>query len=132
MCNGLKKELKLSLSQSDLRHRGIERSKVYLTKVAKVPFPSSSSEWEKIKILQDIRNHLSHGSSPIPEGEKGKKLKQGLDNFTGLGLDQSNIIRIEADFLLEVTKLFLSFHEKSTVEIENYLEGGLNVVDNAT
>jgi len=33
VCDGLKKHLKLALSQSDLRHRGIERSKVYLTKV---------------------------------------------------------------------------------------------------
>jgi hypothetical protein len=65
LCWSLEQHRKLNLKLHDLAGRGIDRSRAYLSKVAGWKLPTSN--WEKLKDVQRIRNLFSHASGYIPK-----------------------------------------------------------------
>jgi hypothetical protein len=53
------------LSPSDLKGDGIERCRVYLTKVAAIAFPSESHQWQLLARCRVLRNVLAHSQGII-------------------------------------------------------------------
>jgi hypothetical protein len=59
-CRGLKLELDLGVTASDLNDKGIYRSRAYMKKVAGVAFPDQTPTWDVISSLASIRNVVVH------------------------------------------------------------------------
>lgn len=59
--------LGLTSAVRDLRGDGIERSRVYLKKIAKLGFPDQSREWVEIRRFRVIRNVLAHRRGMLDE-----------------------------------------------------------------
>lgn len=83
-----REDVKLSLS--DLRGTGIEKGKVYLSKVLGLQFSfGTSSEWEKIKKYKLLRNCIVHrqGSlTGLSNLEVNRSLEQFVKDEEGLSL----------------------------------------------
>lgn len=60
LCRSLQAAMGLDLSSSDLKERGISRSRVYMKKVARVEFPDASPTWNAVSSLATIRNVVVH------------------------------------------------------------------------
>ncbi|SFM38120.1 hypothetical protein SAMN04487943_1165 [Gracilibacillus orientalis] len=75
-----------SIKVNDLNHRGIERSKVYLTKVCNIDFPSNTNEWRLIKNYQTIRNKLTHEGYEFTVDKDNKKLVTAIQNVVGVNM----------------------------------------------
>jgi hypothetical protein len=55
----------------DLRGDGIQKAKLYFTKVAALRFPSDTQMWSDISHFAEIRNYVVHSDSKAPPVEAG-------------------------------------------------------------
>ena len=55
----------MKLSFKDLSGQGITRARNYLVKVAGIETPFQSSNWQRVKLLAEVRNALVHRNSEI-------------------------------------------------------------------
>ena len=60
-------------SLHDIKGKGIERAKDYLSKVCRAKAPYNTPEWQKIKTLSKIRNVLVHASGDLNLDNKSHK-----------------------------------------------------------
>ena len=73
----IKEDKEIRIKLNDIKDTGIDRAKIYLTKIAGCSDSLfNSSAWQEIKILQYIRNALVHNEGNIPKGNKGEVLKK--------------------------------------------------------
>lgn len=72
-CRTIKNWFQQRLDYKDLRHIGIERSKVYLSKVANITAPFEDAAFGRITFYAEIRNIIAHSSALI-SGENTKLL----------------------------------------------------------
>jgi len=78
------------LNPSDIR--GIDRARVYLTKVLRVNFPSDSPEWEEIQSIRRLRNCIVHNHGKC-DGDKFKSLRDYVaQNSDTLSLSGDEIV----------------------------------------
>ena len=71
LCDEIKKEKKINLSFRDMKGSGIDRSLLYLKKVAEVEFPTDPRLKEKFVNYRTLRNIIVH-SNGFPSDEKTK------------------------------------------------------------
>jgi hypothetical protein len=88
----------------------IKRAQVYLTKVAKVDFPSDHSSWEEIQKIQQIRNKLVHAQGIIPSGNS--KLITYINGNLYLELNGTSKVAIQKGFVEYCTRVFGDFFEE--------------------
>ncbi|MEB1806610.1 MAG: hypothetical protein LPK26_04755 [Bacillaceae bacterium] len=89
----------LSSTYEDISGNGIERAKIYLTKVAEIDFPSNTKEWQFIKLCNDIRNCIVHNQSYLnSDSKKAEKLENQLKKTPLINVDVSGEITIEEGF----------------------------------
>lgn len=60
ICFTCERKLETRIKLGDLNGKGIERSKLFLSKVVGIDTPFSTSEWSDIKKYSDLRNVLIH------------------------------------------------------------------------
>lgn len=101
-CHKVQSIRRYKISVDDLGSRNIiDRCSVYLTKVADVPFPKKTPEWQDITKLQRIRNKIVHERGNIvkrgqPESEESKELRKYIKSKGGLVSNSGNIALSEA------------------------------------
>jgi hypothetical protein len=76
LCINIRNEFQIALSQSDLKSKGITRSQIYLTKVAKLDLSSHSKEWDALKKSNIVRNCLTHTDGIIEDSQDKDSLRQ--------------------------------------------------------
>ncbi len=74
LCRIVKRRSGFDLSFKDLGGLGIERSKNYLSKVAGVKSPFQNPDWQRAKLLAEIRNAIAHSNGEIEINSTNKKL----------------------------------------------------------
>lgn len=99
LCHYLRNSKKLALSFDELRGEGIERAKLYLTKVCLLDFPESCKEWNEIQKLNKIRNCIVHAMGDIENAKSPQKLRNIIANTNGLGLENERFIRIDSEYI---------------------------------
>lgn len=104
----------LNVNYKDLKckDRGIDRTKLYLTKVVQLDFPTSLN-WNKIKKLQSIRNKIVHSYSEVNNNDV--KILSNINYFQYLKLyplNSTSIIEIEELFLECVITIFECFYKE--------------------
>ena len=103
----------LNVNYKDMKSkaRGIDRAKLYLTKVVQLDFPTSLN-WNEIKKLQNIRNKIVHSYSEVNNNEI--QILSNINYFQYLKLyplNSTSIIEIEELFLECVITIFESFYK---------------------
>ncbi|AME05692.1 hypothetical protein NNG64_11400 [Bacillus siamensis] len=100
LCSDYKKKLDTDLDYKDMRGQGIERAKLYLTKVCNVTIPFLTDEWKLIKSYNMLRNALVHNNSIID--------KSNLKTIPkGVALNSYSEEKISTNYYLELEKEFL-------------------------
>ena len=108
----------LELSPSDLRDTGIERARIYLKKVALVPFPDTGS-WRDIIALNLIRNLIVHNDGNLHKGQS--KERQTIEilakKWNGDLSIQGMNIEFSQEFVFRVLDTFNNFFDELFVNL---------------
>lgn len=81
LCHLFANEQQLSITLGNLKGKGIDRSRLYLQKVIRLPL-TSSLIWQEIKRLQRVRNLVVHNDARLVTDEK--ELIKYVDRVSGL------------------------------------------------
>lgn len=110
LCGKLQREKKYGLKVGDLRDKGITASKVYLTKVCGIEFPSGSKEWQAIKNCQRVRNVIVHNRGRIEkDNSEHDKAREFLKREHSATIDDNDNVQITADFCLSFIETVKQF-----------------------
>lgn len=96
LCDKIKNEKLLEISLTDIADTGIDRSKRYLEKVAKVNVSKNPKLWNDITDIQKIRNLIAH-----QDGNINDKNKKEIMRIIG----KTNSLSGEFDIILSDTYL---------------------------
>ncbi len=66
LCDSLQRHKRLPLGVGDLRSRGMERSALYLEKVAGVAAAREGQAWVELGRIREIRNLIIHADGRVP------------------------------------------------------------------
>jgi hypothetical protein len=115
-CTAIAAEQKLTTTVFNTPGKGIERAKAYLTKVAGLPFPASTPEWQRIKLLSDVRNVLIHAAGYLEpsnaQHERVRRMAAAVNSGLLLHHHARVQISLEPDFLSKVITTLERFHER--------------------
>jgi len=125
LCGALGNYYKLNLKPSDLRGKGIERSKDYFLKVINIPFPSNVKEWVQICKLNLIRNLVAHSRGILLiDKQKDKEILKCIQNYEYINLhalvDDRFFLRFDKKFCSSTVETIESFFHilKTTIDKE--------------
>jgi len=99
LCRHLERREYLTLKLSDLKGKGVERARLYLTKVCHITFPDSSHEWSEIQKLNKVRNCIVHANGNIERVRSSDKLRSIIKDTKGLKIERKRILIIEKVYL---------------------------------
>jgi uncharacterized protein YutE (UPF0331/DUF86 family) len=111
LCEVYEERLDIKLNFTDMNERGIDRAKLYLEKVIQLDFPNSS-DWEKIKKLQEIRNIIVHRYSEISNDDKKILSLKKFPHLKLYPLTSKSIIQLDGLFLENVIDIFKAFYKE--------------------
>ena len=80
VCQYWKLSQGLALATSDLKHKGIKASQIYLSAVVKCSFPVASPQWQRLLGANLVRNRLVHGAGNVSLLPAGSKLLNYLES----------------------------------------------------
>ncbi len=110
---------------NDLSGRNyIEKSKRYFKKVAGFQLEDLEQEWERIQIIQQVRNLIAHNNSSIIKNSKLKIKEQPQflliknEKLIKLDLSTGDFFIQDSSYLLEVLDLFQSYLSKIIHKID--------------
>lgn len=104
VCNYFVKENGMKINLNDLRHKGIFRSKLFITKILKVKFPDATCEWAFIINCKEVRNCIMHRSSDISNYKEKDGIIKFISNEETINEIDNKVI-IEKEFSLKfITK----------------------------
>lgn len=108
-----KKDLPLKLT--DIKGQGLERAKIYISKVIGVSEPFINPIWNQIQFYNTVRNVYVHNAGEFDE--TNKKHLVARDSLGYISVNTSYQFILEEKFCLEVIKTFLSFTEILSEEL---------------
>jgi len=109
LCNGYFKDFSPELSVKDFSGQGIERAKIYLSKVHNVKAPFQSKEWAEIGELNKLRNLVAHNSGElVPGNGKHDQVKQYCKTRNDIDIHE-NVIELSYKFLSDSIDTFRYF-----------------------
>lgn len=123
LCQHLEHKLNLKLKVSDLSGKGIDRAKLYLTKVANLDLSALSSHqfWNEIKHIQQVRNAIVHRNAQL---DNDKTLRAYIESCDYLTSQNSSIILLEG-FLAHVLSNMRGVYELISEQVRAVEKNGL-------
>lgn len=103
LCHRRQKECMYELAVEDLKDRGINACKTYMTKVCGLQFPSENAEWGRIKNYEAVRNVIVHRRGKLRRG-KDKKVRKFLENSKTAKLETNDRLTLSFAFCVEVIR----------------------------
>ncbi|MDO8335614.1 MAG: hypothetical protein Q7T74_02410 [Candidatus Saccharibacteria bacterium] len=115
MCMFLQKKHNIGVGLQDIKGEGIERARLYLSKVCGIKFPETSHEWQELQKLNQVRNCIVHTNGDISLVISPKKLKMIVQNTHGLEIEAERYLIIDNSYLTAaiswLRSLFLELHD---------------------
>jgi hypothetical protein len=115
LCSALYRFMNLTISHKELKDKGIDRSFNYLTKVAKLNLAKEESDWNQIKLLQNIRNMIVHNDHILKFEQKD--LKDKLKLIPGISIENDLKIMLNKEFLVHVMAILSSLTSKIGMQL---------------
>ncbi|MBO2537637.1 hypothetical protein [Rummeliibacillus suwonensis] len=116
VCNYFKAKSDIKLEVKDISGQGLEKAKIYISKVIGISSPFQSHYWAKIQYYNQIRNAFVHNAGKYDENNK----KQGntLKNIHSIDVKNNEFI-LNNYFCLEVIETFVEFTSLLKQETDN-------------
>lgn len=111
-----KEYLRLQFGESDLKDKGIERSKNYLEKSLELKI-TDRDHWQKLKLYQSVRNALVHNKGRVKNSDDCSKI---VNSLKGITKSADDYIYLSLDFIpnfLDILETFVT-----SLQIEAYAE----------
>ena len=103
---------------NDLKHKGINKSKVFFKKVCKIKFPDNIKEWDFIKNSNAVRNCIIHRSHNINSYKEGHKIFKFIKECNSLKTVDDKII-LGREFPIKFINDSKKIINRITKEIQN-------------
>ncbi len=87
------------LTPADLAGQGVQRAKLYLSKVCGVTFPEESREWNRLMDLNKIRNVLAHADGNIKRVRNPDIIREVVGRTPGLRLQNNSYLEIDQEYV---------------------------------
>lgn len=107
LCQLFRSEKQFSLEVNDLKSEGIDRSTLYLEKVAGLNTKKTSSEWVAVKNVQALRNIIVHRDGKLRDQDKA--LSQFVEKNEFLRCNPDGEVVLERGFLTWVVATFKNY-----------------------
>lgn len=102
LCDVGSRRMSSNLSFKDFAGSGIERAKIFLTKVCSMTAPFASQSWNDARMLGEVRNLIAHSAGKFsnPPSKKHEALLQWLQKVPGAPLSNSQEeLKLNSTFL---------------------------------
>lgn len=121
LCQYLFRLNRFGLKLEEVRRDGIERAKLYLSKVCLIDFTEESKEWQEMQKLNRIRNCVVHAEGIVNKVKSPKKLINVINNTGGLEIEKKRYLKIESDYIgsaiVNAEELLDKVHDKAFAKI---------------
>lgn len=108
LCGLFIKEGNLSISQTDMKGKGIERSVLFLEKIIGLQINKNSATWNEIKKIQKVRNQIAHENSKLVD-KSGQRIGDVFDYVQACAfLTGQDRINIQQGYLEHILRTFES------------------------
>lgn len=115
-----KRVLNLALSPADLTGKGVRQSRMYLKKVAGVPFPDTAPSWNEILTLGQIRNLVVHRTGAYPEKRKDQAIDALIKRWgDAISVDDGRTLQLSAAFIPRLLDTLVEFSEVLFAALSN-------------
>ena len=118
VCESIEGELR----PNDLRGKGIDQARRYLTKVADFDFSKMNEEWESLTAFRQIRNHIVHNAGFLGDHPKQSTI-EFIEATPGIWIGSSSMIQLGAEFVHHMTGTLATFFEKLGGLVEDFIAG---------
>ncbi|MDO6783264.1 hypothetical protein Q4583_03990 [Neptunomonas phycophila] len=104
LCLSVQESQRLSKSLFDIKGKGIERAKKYLTENSRITLPFQSREWQSIKNSQSVRNIIVHsaGHLDLDKHKKTISIVSAAQNLESEPFARVHLV-IKESYILELT-----------------------------
>ena len=111
LCRVLAQIRPYALHVKDLKGKGIEQARAYITKVQGVAeFPIETAEWRRIQVYREIRHTIVHRNAVVrPVPNDGGIRQFVLRNPTFAAVDEHGHISIHSDGCRDATRTIRAF-----------------------
>ena len=115
ICSTEQKHHGYALTLRDLAGQGVERAKLYMSKVCGVTFPDESREWNRLMDLSMIRNALAHADGNVKRMRDPERIRKVAGRTPGLRLRRNFYLEIDQEYVAsiieDVRSLFSLLHK---------------------
>lgn len=108
LCKKIEQEIDSNITLGNLNGRGINRSKLFLKKLAEVDFAELNEEWEYIINCKEIRNCITHNGGSITKSNRQDEIRNFCGQNDGLNVDD-NILSISPIFIINTCDKLYNF-----------------------
>jgi len=104
LCTMYSRDQKTNVALNDLEGKGIDKCKLFLTKVAQLEFNNDiNTSWRNLKNYQELRNHLAHNSKL--DQKKSRKIRSLQGATINNGKVALEFVALE-NFLSEIQSFY--------------------------
>jgi hypothetical protein len=121
LCNILTQSVDSSVKLKDLKGQGVERSLLFLRKIAGFDFSSMSAEIDYIRSVNQLRNHIVHNGGVLPEDPK-HRVNLFIASHQNLTGTPGNSLHVYEGFVPEFLQVLLDFFEKLQVQVSGHIK----------
>lgn len=118
LCELFASEQQLKIVHTDLRDKGIDRSRRYLKKVICLPLDDNSSIWQELKRIQKVRNAIVHNDAKLIDKDVIKYvnetnyLSRANESYYDYEPDEINILEGYLNYILDTFDSYCSELDK--------------------
>jgi hypothetical protein len=109
LCRLYKSEKHFRLGVRDLKGKGIDRSMLYLEKVAEINVHKNSPEWAAIRQIRDVRNCIVHGDARVGVTGEASTIINFVSGNEFLTCNDDHELVLQKGFLAYVLKNYEAY-----------------------
>jgi len=119
LCEKLAVSVDSRIELKDLNGKGVERAKLYLTKMVGIDFNRFGEEWGYIQDINKLRNCIVHNGGKISSAPNNK-LHEVIRKNSKLTKTETGYLSVGSDLIDDFIATLLKFFEKMEAEVERY------------
>jgi hypothetical protein len=117
-CVAMQRERSLPLDLGEIRGRGIEQARIYLTKLVGIAV-GDFTEWAHLRTFQTVRNCIVHTYGYLDsEDDRHKQLRKLASKQLGLSITHDGRIALDASFCQKHLAYIQSFFKRLFLEAD--------------
>lgn len=124
LCAILSQSVNCDLKLRDINGKGIERSLLYLSKLAGFDLSKMGKTLPYIKAINQVRNAIVHNGSILPESPD-HPINKFITKQKHISGSPSGTVRFDADFIEELIDVLIQFFEELDAEVQKHIQANI-------